>query len=170
MVTAQSHSHINFYNGRVATGYNFVHQKTTLTPIMGVAYVHSFSSPYTESGAGDFDLFVDRNVEDNLEAQVGLEAMYATHLGSQRMALRANVGLGYELLDRIVTLQTAFAAFPTLPLFGVSSQSIGRLRTVLGAGVDVVVAKNARVSLDYIGDFKRHQYNNLGTVTLKVIF
>ncbi len=170
VMTAKSDSHVHFYNGRVATGYNFEREKTTLTPVAALAYVHSSNGAYTESGAGDLNLSVASNPQDNLEAQAGIEAMYATHLGPRRVGLRANVGLGYELMDRIVTLQTAFANFPQLPVFTVNSQNVGRLRAVLGAGVDIVVAKNIRLSVEYMGDFKRHVYNNSGAVTLKAVF
>jgi outer membrane autotransporter protein len=169
-MTTKSNSHVNFYNGRVATGYNVERGKTTVTPVVGIAYVHSFNHGYQEKSGGIFDLIAEPNAQDNLEAQVGVEGVYTTHLGSRQVGLRANVGLGYELMDKVVTLQAGFADFPMLGLFDIQSQNVGRVRGVLGLGVDVLVAKNARLSLEYMGDLKRHQYNNLGAISLKVVF
>jgi hypothetical protein len=40
----------------------------------------------------------------------------------------------------------------------------------LGAGFDLLMTKTTRLSLDYMGDFKQHIYNNAGALTLKWVF
>ncbi len=170
LVTASSNTSLPFFQGRVSTGYHFDFKDIRFTPSAGLFYVHTDNNPFSETGAGEFNLHVNRSSQDNLEAQFNLELAYVLKINDHPVTFRSNYGVGFETLDKQATITTGFLSFPNLITFNASSLATGRWRFFTESGMDVEVAKNVRLRLDYIGIFQRHAYNNVGAVGLKIVF
>jgi len=169
-LTANADSTLRFFGTRLSTGYRLHQGDLHMTPSLGLAYLHSHTNAYTESGAGNLNLQVGSARLNNLEAQANFEIKHIDMINGRRIAPRASVGFGYELWDKQINLDTSFAAFANLPAFSATSPDMGRWRSLLGLGIDIDVAKNARIFIDYLGIFKRYEYTHTGIASFKLVF
>lgn len=78
----------------------------TVTPFAGMAMRHNATDGYQESGAGDFNLKVDRYSETTVDVVTGLRLNYAGQNGwGANATLEAGPNVGYSQSGRTASLQ-----------------------------------------------------------------
>jgi len=83
---------------------------TTFTPTARVDYTTVHNNGYTESGAGALDLIVDSSTVN--EMIISADGKF-THNLNEKSIVTANLGVGYDALNKQYTIVSAFAGDPT---------------------------------------------------------
>ncbi len=142
----------------------------TLTPNLGLDYLHSLSGSYTEKGAGSAGARVSSQDRDTLESRAGVTVAKSFFIGQARITPSLSLGVGYSIGDRQTTVDYRFQSAANLPTFRAESAKLDRLRFMAGAGIDV--ALNDRVSLEaiYQGDFQSDYNSHFFHIGVSVSF
>ncbi len=132
----------------------------TLTPSLGLDYLHSRSGSFTEKGAGTAGARVSSQNRDSLEGRFGVTLAKSFVAGTSRITPSLSLGGAYAMADCQTTVDYRFAsAAPQLPAFRAESAKMDRLRFTVGAGIDVAVNDRVSVEAVYQGDFQS-DYNS----------
>jgi outer membrane autotransporter protein len=83
---------------------------TTFTPTARVDYTTVHNNGYTESGAGALDLIVDSSTVN--EMIISTDGKF-THNLNEHSIVTANLGVGYDALNKQYAIVSAFAGDPT---------------------------------------------------------
>ncbi len=124
---------------------------TTLSPFLGVDYIHSNRESFTETGAGTANLNVSNEDLDSLRTSVGFRMSH--EISTQRISrITPYTTIAYvrEHLDNIVRMNAGFAAAPTTP-FQISGSKLDRDRLRVGFGVTGQINDKASVNISYYG-------------------
>ncbi len=142
----------------------------TLTPNLGLDYLHSRSGSFTEQGAGTAGAHVSSQNRDTFESRAGVTLAKSIFAGQTRITPSLSLGLGYSMGDRQTTVDYRFQSAANLPTFRAESAKLDRLRFMVGAGIDV--ALNDRLSLEavYQGDFQSNYDSHYFRVGVGVSF
>lgn len=116
-------------------------EKTSFTPSLRADYSSLRNKSYTESGAGALNLNVNSN--DTGQFIVGIDGK-VTHAVSGKSTLVANLGLGYDLIDKRSSVTSAFAGAPAAAF---STQGIDSSRWLVRGGVGAVFRSSERTEV-----------------------
>jgi len=171
-LNAKSDYTMYWYQAGLSAGYDVeVGQSSVISPSLGIAYLGSHSEGFTEKGAGNLNLEVDSESMNSLEVQGIVEAQttFTTQSG-MRIIPRLKLGLGYELADENAVIHTRFNEIPEINGFEAESADPGRLRAIMGAGVDLSLSETVSVAIDYEGSLQQDYQYHQGSVSLKLEF
>lgn len=140
--------------------------RSTLTPSLRADYTWVRDAAYRESGAGAFNLNVDRRSTDMLV--LGGDLKYSHGLG-ERTTLVVNTGLGYDAFNRQAAITAAFAGAPgaAFVTYGLKQDPwIGRA----GLGVVHTTAQGLEITARYDAEFRQRFLNQTASVKLRWAF
>ena len=101
------------WTGHVGVGlaHNYtLSEKTTLTPSIRADYAIIRGESYTETGAGALNLNVNANTTHELI--LGVDSKLA-HALTDKTTLTANIGVGYDTINKQASITSAFAGAPS---------------------------------------------------------
>jgi len=144
------------YTAFSETGYHFFIKEMTLTPIASLQYSRVNVSGYTEKGAGDINLKVERQGYDFLESGLGakIERDFSCHLGVFVPELHAK--WLYEISNPKMEQSAAFLPAGS-PLFTTPGLSIDRNTLNVGTGLTLLSCECGRTtwSVEGVYDYYR---------------
>jgi outer membrane autotransporter protein len=111
---SRADSSYNSWSGHVGTGLAHtmtLSEKTAFTPSIRADYSYIRSNSYRENGAGVLNLNVDQATNEAFV--VGIDGK-VSHAINAKVALVANLGVGYDLINDQASLTSAFAGAPTV--------------------------------------------------------
>jgi outer membrane autotransporter protein len=110
-----SHAQSSYHSLSEQLGVGIAHTMklsdvNTFTPTARVDYTTVHNNGYTESGAGSLDLIVDSSTVN--EMIISTDGKF-THNVDEHTILTANLGVGYDALNKQSSIVSAFAGDPT---------------------------------------------------------
>ena len=142
--------------------------RSTLSPVLNIAYRHTEVDSYSESGA-DAALNVGKQSMDTVT--LGAGARYAAVVGQQILnracGFEARALVKYDLGDRQSTTSTGFTGYATRD--GIESAELGAFGVELGAGISVP-AGSGRIFADGAVELKSDYTNFNAAVGYRVQF
>ena len=125
---------------------------TTISPYIGIDYIHSIREGFMETGAGTANLSVNAENQDSLRTSVGFRISHEiiTQRGS-RITPYTSIAYVREHLDNVVRMNAGFAAAPTTP-FQISGTKLDRDRLRVGLGVTGQISERTSVNISYYGN------------------
>ena len=124
-------------------------QSTSLTPYVGVEYVHNNRDGFTETGAGVANLKASKSKDDSLRTSLGLRLVHKIKM-KQGTSLTPYLSAAYirEHLDRVAQLDAGLAVAPASTM-RISGPVLDRNRFQLGAGISGQVNDRTTLALGY---------------------
>ncbi len=169
-LTADSSYTAQWYGAGLWGGYQWTAGAWELTPSAGLAYTFLRLPGYTEHGAGQANLTVDRATENNLELSGQFEvARTFVSEGGLTVRPKISVGLTTELLDHNQWSTVRFASESGVPAFRSRHSDVGRTTFDLGAGLSLG-SKNVSFNLEYQGRFGKNRQDHGGQASLNFNF
>lgn len=141
-------------------------EKTSLTPSIRIDYSRIRSDGYNESGAGVLNLNVRSNTSEALVLGVDSKVSHAL---SNRAALVANFGIGYDLINDRSSLTSAFAGAPTVTFTTVGLDPSPWLARG-GFGVVGKVTETMEISARYDFEVRENFDNQTASVKFRLKF
>jgi outer membrane autotransporter protein len=112
---------------------------TTVTPYIGLGYLHTHVDSFTEAGGGGAALAVGAVDADSFTTSLGARASTSLRIGNTLLKPEVRVAWQHEWLDDSTTVQSAFASAPG-SVFTVTGAGFGRDSFVGGTGVSTTLA------------------------------
>jgi len=156
------------YSGYLEGGYAFGVSGFAFTPLISVQYMRLQLGDYTETGAGDLNLHVDRQGYNMLQAGVGMKLAYVLTRDSLRIIPELH---GKFLYDFIGDQQQATATFTG---GGASFATKGfdppKAGGNLGGKFTVMTKNNLSCTLNYDYEWKEGFYSHSGFFHIRLAF
>lgn len=134
-------------------GYDLpVHERTVLTPAIGVDYMHLRTESFSESGAGDANLRLDSRTHDSLRLRIGATLSHVLEFDDTTIVPEIFAGWSYEFLDTDVDLRSRFAAGG--PAFATRSEGVGRDSILVSGGLSAMAGTAMTLFVRYEGEFQ----------------
>jgi uncharacterized protein with beta-barrel porin domain len=112
---------------------------TTVTPYLGLGYLHTHIDGFTEAGGGGAALSVGAVDANSFTTTLGARASTVFRVGNTALKPEVRVAWEHEWLDDSTNVQSAFVAAPG-STFTVTGAGFGRDSFVGGAGVSTTLA------------------------------
>lgn len=123
--------------------------EATIEPFAGLAHVHVSSNGFREDG-GVASLSVDDGAYDATFANIGLRAATTVDVGGTTVRLKGEASWRHAFGDVTPTASMALAGGSG---FDVGGASINRDAAEIKAGIDLDLAKDSSVFVNYVGEF-----------------
>lgn len=155
--------------GTLEAGYRFdLPAELRLTPFAGLRGSRTGLDGFTETGAGSFNLTVDRQITDQLRSIVGFEIARRVELGDGVSILpHASLGWARELLDTARPVTVSYAALGTAPVT-LQGAPASRDSALVGLGADARILSGTRVYGRYDGDIGGSSDSHTFTVGVRL--
>jgi uncharacterized protein with beta-barrel porin domain len=139
----------NEYLADLNGGYEFQSGSWKYGPFAGLQYVHLDLDPFTEDGPTSLN--IQRQDDDSLRSQLGLQARYVTFVGDVALVPHASVAWQHEYLanDRGITSAFTGAGGGS---FTVQTEDTGNDSAFIDLGLDATLCQNVTLFLDYQTD------------------
>ena len=125
---------------------------TMLTPYVGIDYIHSKRSDFTETGAGAANLNVSDQDQDSLRTKIGFRLAHEINTKKiSRITPYTAVAYVREHMDSTIQMNAGFAAAPASS-FRVSSPGLDRDRLRVGLGVTGHFNEKTTLNVGYFGE------------------
>ncbi|MBV9521549.1 MAG: autotransporter outer membrane beta-barrel domain-containing protein [Alphaproteobacteria bacterium] len=148
--TATSNPSGQSYTGYGEAGYRLEEGAATLTPFLGLGYVHTRIDGFTEEG-GFGALAVDAATSRSLATSLGIRASTRLDLGGiGSLVPELRLGWSHEFLDAAQTIAASLAGVPG-SAFSATGANFGRDSALVGIGITHDLGREARLFLDYDG-------------------
>jgi outer membrane autotransporter protein len=136
----------NEYLADLNGGYEFQSGPFKYGPFAGLQYVHLDLDPFTEDGPTS--LTVQRQEDDSLRSQLGVEARYVTFVGDVALVPHASVAWQHEFLanDRSITSSFTGAGAGS---FTVQTEDTGNDSAFIDVGLDTTLNRSLTLFVDY---------------------
>jgi outer membrane autotransporter protein len=151
------------FSGTGEVGYGLELARLTVTPVAGLAYVHTHIDGFSE--AGGFGALTTAAADaDSLQTILGARLSTRLAVGNRFGPLvpELRVGWAHELLDAAQSLNAALVNVPG-SAFSATGANLGRDSALLGAGVTQKVSAATRLFADYdgrfTGSFQEHAFS-----------
>jgi outer membrane autotransporter protein len=112
---------------------------TTVTPYVGLGYLHTHVDSFTEAGGGGAALSVDAVDANSFTTSLGARATTSLRIGNTLLKPEVRVAWQHEWLDDSTNVQSAFASAPG-SVFTVTGAGFGRDSFIGGAGISTTLA------------------------------
>lgn len=133
--------------------------KLRIIPFAKLDYQSIKSDAYRETGAGVYDLVVEKNTQNILKASVGINAK--TKL-NQNLALTGQLALGVQTGDRENDINASFATTPNTHFTTIGHKASGFMGSA-NLGLTYTPTPTSKIGLHYQGEW-RGSFNNQGVV------
>jgi len=125
---------------------------TTLTPYVGIDYLHSKRSDFTETGASAANLNASDQDQDSLRTRIGFRLTHEINTQKvSRITPYATIAYVREHMDSIIHMNAGFAATPTTS-FRVNGPRLDRDRLRVGLGVTGQLNEKTALNVGYFGE------------------
>ena len=146
------------------TGYNFLTEYATLTPQIGMRYIHVEQDGYTDSIAQH----ISGNTSDIITGLIGSKVSKDIKLENGfTLTPEAKFMMTYDLKHDNVS---ANVALPNGSSYTVNGKALERFGVEVGAGLTAEFRNNIEVSLDYEGRFRKDYQDHSGLLRFKYKF
>lgn len=155
--TATGDTHGNEWAAALNTGYRWMSDGILLEPSAGVSYIRVTRVGFTESGADVLDLIYHDSSLESLRGIVGLRAQEFLPIANDlvlRPELRAQ--LSYDARDVMPTTTAAMQDIPA-DTFSFEGVNVGRIATLLGAGLTLASNKRLALHADYSIEMRQYE-------------
>ncbi|WP_024931169.1 autotransporter outer membrane beta-barrel domain-containing protein [Methylophilus sp. OH31] len=142
-----------------------LNEKTTFTPSVRADYFWIRNDAYTEKGASALNLKVDSATSEQLIAMVEGRLR---HLLTERAALIANVGLGYDLLDNQNSIAASYVGGG--PSFRTQGLGLSPWIARAGVGVSVHATELAEITARYDVDGRSDFVGQTASINVRMAF
>ena len=123
-----------------------------LTPYVGIDYIHSKRSDFTETGAGAANLNVSDQDQNSLRTSVGFRIAHEINTQKiSRITPYTSIAYVREHMDSVIHMNAGFAAAPTTS-FRVSGPRLDRDRLRVGLGVTGQLNEKTTLNVGYFGE------------------
>jgi outer membrane autotransporter protein len=112
---------------------------TTVTPYLGLGYLHTHIDGFSEAGGGGAALKVGAVDANSFTTSLGARASTSIRIGNTMLKPEVRVAWEHEWLDNSTNVQSAFVSAPG-SVFTVTGAGFGRDSFVGGAGVTTTLA------------------------------
>ncbi len=148
IASARSEPHGHQFTGSLRAGFDVRAGAWWFGPFVRADYTHTVIDGYTETGAGPFDLSVERQRVDSLRTRIGGQVSH--RIEAQRATVVPQVRAAWvrEHLDEARTINAQFVSIPGVD-FGVPTDAGDRDYAELGAGVAVEFDGGAMLYAEY---------------------
>jgi len=133
-------------------GYIAEFQGLTLTPYLGLDYVHAHTDAFTETGGGGTALSVNAANANSFTTILGFRASTTLAMGTGSVVPEVRAAWQHEFADPNRSITQAFIAAPQTP-FTVTGANYGRDAALVGAGIVGNIDASTSVFIDYDGRF-----------------
>ena len=123
-----------------------------LTPYVGIDYIHSKRSDFTETGAGAANLNVSDQDQNSLRTSVGFRLAHEINTQKiSRITPYTSIAYVREHMDSVIHMNAGFAAAPTTS-FRASGPRLDRDRLRVGLGVTGQLNEKTTLNVGYFGE------------------
>lgn len=146
------------------TGYDFFTKYATITPEMGLRYIHIKTDGYTDSASQS----VSGNDSDIITGVIGsrVSKTFETPNGL-RLTPEAKLAMTYDLKHDNVT---ANVTLPNGSSYSINGKALDRFGIEVGGGLTAEINDNVEMSLDYEGKFREDYQDHSGMINFKYNF
>jgi outer membrane autotransporter protein len=137
---------------------------TTLTPYVGIDYIHSKRSDFTETGTGAANLNISDQDQDSLRTKVGFRLAHEINAQTiSRIFPYTTIAYVREHMDSVIHMNAGFATVPTTS-FRVSGSKLDRDRLRVGLGVTGQLNEKTTLNIGYFGELAdSHDIHSIST-------
>jgi outer membrane autotransporter protein len=159
------------YSARTAqifgeAGYRFGTDALAFEPFAGLAYVHTTTNRFSETG-GAAALTAARSATSTTFSTLGLRAFSQFELGGMQATARGMVGWRHALSCAAATTRFNFAGGTG---FSVSGTPVAKDTALVEAGLDLAIRENVSFGLSYDGQYSRRTQEHGFNARLRVAF
>lgn len=165
-LTAKGDTHAGILRTGVGLNLHYAVGNTALIPYARVDYTQVNTKGYTEKGAEEFNLKVDKQRTQALMAGVGLKVK---HTVKDSLNLNAKLGVVYDMLHKGNGVTAALTSLPG-QAFTVKNTKLGRTVGEVGLGVGYQVSKSTSLSADVQALFGKGRTDTSAQLGVKVSF
>ncbi|WKS99977.1 autotransporter domain-containing protein [Gallibacterium salpingitidis] len=165
-LTAKGDTHADILRGGLGINLHYAAGNTALMPYARVDYTQVNTKGYTEKGAEEFNLKVDKQRTQALMAGVGLKVK---HTVKDSLNLNAKLGVAYDMLHKGNGVTAALTSLPG-QAFTVKNTKLGRTVGEVGLGVGYQVSKSTSLSADIQALFGKGRTDTSAQLGVKVSF
>lgn len=133
-------------------GYIAQVQSMTVTPYLGLGYVHAHTDAFTETAGGGAALIVNAANANSFSSTLGIRASTTLPMGSGTVVPELRGAWQHEFANPNRSITAAFVFAPQTP-FTVTGANYGRDAALLGAGIVGNIDASTSVFIDYDGRF-----------------
>jgi outer membrane autotransporter protein len=137
-----------------------------MMPSLRVDYTRVNDDSYRETGAGVFNLDVNSRSAESLV--LGIDDKF-THKLNDRTTLTANVGIGYDTINQMADITTAFTGAPDLYF---TTYGIDQSPWLINGGVGAVykINTNLEIAGRYDTEYRDSLFNQSASLKVRLAF
>ncbi|OOS05062.1 hypothetical protein B0189_07815, partial [Moraxella cuniculi] len=136
-----------------------------IAPFARLDYAQVRADGYRETGAGVYNLVVDKQTYTSLRPTLGIKAATAI---SPRLQLAGNLAVSYESGDKQNIINAGFEG--TSLRFATTDTDIGRTIGTAGVGLNYAISPATTLSLNYQGQWRDNYESHGGAIGIKSVF
>ena len=156
---------LKWVHASIGGGYAFNLGGFVLTPNASINYINARTEDVTEDGLEDLNLAVGSTKINSLEGMIGLDIRRKFDLPKVNLKITpfVNVGVGYQLLDNVINLDTKISGIDGKGIAGflesdqkldAESPEMSKLRIDVSGGIQIDTSDNVNFQLEYNGSFQ----------------
>ncbi|NNE91937.1 MAG: autotransporter outer membrane beta-barrel domain-containing protein [Verrucomicrobiales bacterium] len=167
--TAFADSESEALSAQINAGANFDCGKFVTGPIGQLEYTRSEIDPYTESGAGLFNIAVDQQQSSTLTSDLGWQIAFPVETACGFIAPHVKAGWKHQYLSNDDPVTATLVSFPANRL-SAEPVELSQDYLVLGAGLVVKKAGCFDLLLDYEAEIAESYLLQAGTLSIRIPF
>lgn len=164
---ATSNPESDVWSTSITAGKAFYMDDTTVEPFVGFSYALLQSRGYTESGAGNVSLSVDRNDADSVNSIVGLRIAKYFEINEKPLATEFTLAWKHDYSDR---MQTSSRFVGSNSAFSTKGLDPLRDSAIFAVGVEAELTENSKLFIKYDTEFNGQFQSHTGQIGIKVTF
>ena len=166
--TASSSSGGIEFDSSLKYGHDFHLRQWTLTPTVGLDYLHLDIGKYTETGSLA-PLTMQAQTVESLQSNLGGTVAYAFQWKGVQWNPYVQAGWAHEMMDPAQSVSARFASGAG-DVFSTTGDNLGRESATFGAGLQADLTELVTANLSYSGDANDRYMDNSFNAALRVQF
>lgn len=162
---AKSDYQANTVNAGIGAEYRIGTSDRNITPFVAFDYARVRADGYRETGAGVYDLTVDKQSFESVRSTIGAKFNQAI---TPKLVLTGKLAAGYESGDAASFISAGFVDHDGR--FSTRSREIGRTIGIAGVGATYQLTPRAQVSATYQGQWQSGYDSQSANVGLRIAF
>lgn len=164
---ATSKPESDVWSTSVTAGKAFYLADTTIEPFAGFSYALLKSRGFTESGAGNVSLSVEKNDVDTINSILGIRIAKYIVIKEKPLATEFTLAWKHDYSDRV---QTNSRFVGSNSAFSTKGLDVLRDTAIMAVDVEANVSKNSRLFVKYDTEFNGQFQSHTGQIGIKVTF